>query len=107
MRTVMVAAFRYRHEGEFAKATLESAGVPCILVADDGGGMRPEIMGVNPVRLYVTEHHEAQAREILSHADDHDDDDHDDGDHDNVADDASSDGPGLPDDALRSGDRDD
>jgi hypothetical protein len=65
MRTVMVAAFRYRHEGEFARATLESVGIPCVLVADDGGGMRPEIMGVNPVRLFVAEADEAEARELL------------------------------------------
>jgi hypothetical protein len=61
----MVAAFRYRHEGEFAKATLESAGIPCVLVADDGGGMRPEIMGVNPVRLFVAAANAELAREIL------------------------------------------
>jgi len=66
LNTVMVAAYRYRHEGEFAKATLESAGIPCILVADDGGGMRPEIMGVNPVRLFVAAGDEARARGILS-----------------------------------------
>lgn len=61
----MVGAFRYRHEGEFARATLESAGIPCILVADDGGGMRPEIMGVNPVRVFVAEEHAEQARDLL------------------------------------------
>lgn len=62
----MVAAYRYRHEGEFAKVTLESAGIPCVLIADDGGGMRPEIMGVNPVRLFVAAIDEERARSILS-----------------------------------------
>jgi hypothetical protein len=66
----MVAAYRYRHEGEFARATLESAGIRCILVADDGGGMRPEIMGVNPVRLYVARADESRARDLLADDDD-------------------------------------
>ena len=66
MKTVMVASYRYRHEGEFAQATLEGAGIPCMLSADDGGGMRPEIMSANPVRIYVPEEHAAAAAELLS-----------------------------------------
>jgi hypothetical protein len=80
----MVAAFRYRHEGEFARATLESAGIPCVLVADDGGGMRPEIMGVNPVRIFVAAENEEQARRLL---DEDYDEEHDEA-HDSDGDDA-------------------
>ncbi|HUF50359.1 MAG TPA: DUF2007 domain-containing protein [Longimicrobiales bacterium] len=66
MDTVMVAAYRYRHEGEFARARLESAGIPCVLTADDGGGMRPEIMSANPVRIYVTADRAEEAAAALA-----------------------------------------
>ncbi|CAN5873393.1 hypothetical protein BH23GEM9_BH23GEM9_07490 [soil metagenome] len=65
MGSVMIAAFRYRHEAEFARATLEGAGIPSMMSADDGGGMRPEIMSANPVRVYVREEDAAEAAEIL------------------------------------------
>jgi hypothetical protein len=69
MGNVMVAAFRYRHQGEWARAMLESAGIPSVLTADDAGGMRPEIMGVNPVRLYVPTGFAEDAARVLAEAD--------------------------------------
>ncbi len=66
MDTVMVAAFRYRHEAEFAGALLESEGIDYIVVGDDAGGMRPEIMSVNPIRLYVAGEDADRAARVLA-----------------------------------------
>jgi hypothetical protein len=66
VKTVVVATYRYRHEGEVARTWLESAGIPCILVADDAGGFRPEIMTANPVRILVREEDAEDARELLA-----------------------------------------
>lgn len=66
MSLVVVATYRYRHEGEFARAILDAEGIPCMITADDAGGMRPEIMSANPVKVFVDEADADAAREALS-----------------------------------------
>ena len=68
MRTVQVAAYRYRHEGEFAKAVLQAMGIEAMIIADDVGGMEPYIMTVNPVRLYVRQDDVDSAIQALRNA---------------------------------------
>jgi hypothetical protein len=68
MNTVMVAAFRYRHQGDFARAMLEASGIPSVMAADDAGGMRPEIMGINPVRILVPAEYAEAAATVLADA---------------------------------------
>ena len=69
MDTVMIATFRYRHEAEFAGALLESEGIGYVLVGDDAGGMRPEIMSVNPIRLYVAREDADRAARVIAEED--------------------------------------
>ncbi len=69
MDTVMIATFRYRHEAEFAGALLESEGIEYVLVGDDAGGMRPEIMSVNPIRLYVAREDADRAARVIAEED--------------------------------------
>jgi hypothetical protein len=58
--TVVVATFAYRHEAEFAKATLDSAGIDSVLSIDDAGGAEAGLSFVNPARIVVrTEDHDS------------------------------------------------
>lgn len=68
MRTVQIAAYRYRHEGEFARAVLQAMGIEAMIIADDVGGMEPYIMTVNPVRVYVREEDVDSAIQALRNA---------------------------------------
>ena len=36
--TAIAATFAYRHEAEFARETLQAAGIESVLIADDAGG---------------------------------------------------------------------
>jgi len=62
---VVVGRYGTRHEGEIAKALLESAGIMCALFADDAGGWYPALLAVSPARLVVRAEDEARACEIL------------------------------------------
>jgi hypothetical protein len=61
--TVIVATFAYRHEAEFAKATLDSAGIDSVLSIDDAGGAEAGLSFVNPARIIVSigDHNSAQS----------------------------------------------
>ena len=61
MDTVVVATFRYRHEGELARQILKDFGVESILTVDDGGGL----LVARPIRLTVLTSDAQHAREIL------------------------------------------
>lgn len=63
MDTFVVATYRFRHEAEFAKAVLAANDIEAIVLADDAGGYRPEIM--SPVRLVVRAEDAELARSIL------------------------------------------
>jgi hypothetical protein len=61
MDTKIIAAFRYRHEGELAKQILSDFGIESILTADDAGGL----LVARPIRLAVLASDEQRAREVL------------------------------------------
>jgi len=62
---VVVGHYSTRHEGELARALLESAGISSALFADDAGGWYPALLAVTPARLVVRAADEGRAREIL------------------------------------------
>lgn len=64
--TVIVARFRYRHEGEFAKGYLEDAGIYSGLFLDDGGGIDPALIFIVPARLVVRAEDQEEARSVLT-----------------------------------------
>jgi len=66
MDTVMIRAYRFRHEADLARALLDAAGIRSILTGDDAGGMGPYIMSANPIRLYVAAEAVAEAEEVLA-----------------------------------------
>ena len=72
---VVAATFTYRHEAEFALATLRAAGVDAMLVIDDAGGALGGLSLSGPPRLLVREEDVAHARALLagSGADDRED----------------------------------
>lgn len=69
---VTIATFRYRHEAEFARATLEAAGVPSVLLADDAGGTYAGLSLTSQPRLIVSAEDEEAAREVLADMEDAD-----------------------------------
>lgn len=69
MGIVVIATYRWRHEAEFAKATLDANGINSIISADDAGGQAPYIMVNNPVRLLVDEEEADAARAALAEND--------------------------------------
>jgi hypothetical protein len=62
----VVARFYYRHEAEFAKATLDAAGIESAIFADDAGGAEVALSFSNSVRLLVHPQDAARAREVLT-----------------------------------------
>ncbi len=50
---VLLRSFGYRHEGEFARSTLEAAGIQSALFIDDAGGAEMGLSFSNPARLLV------------------------------------------------------
>jgi hypothetical protein len=65
MDTAIIATFRFRHEGELARQILSDYGIQSVLIADDGGGMRPDLLTMRPIRLSVLATDAQRAREIL------------------------------------------
>ncbi|HEY7472931.1 MAG TPA: DUF2007 domain-containing protein [Gemmatimonadota bacterium] len=61
---VEVARFRYRHEAEMALGILEDEGIPGVVLADDGGGAYPGLLG--RARVVVPTEHAARARAVLA-----------------------------------------
>ena len=50
---VPVGTYSYRHEAEFARATLQGAGIECVLVGDDAGGAYAGLSFTRPITLLV------------------------------------------------------
>ena len=71
MQTVLLRTYRFRHEGDLDRALLDAAGIDCVLVGDDAGGMGAHIMSANPIRLFVSVHDAQAAHEALSSDDEH------------------------------------
>jgi hypothetical protein len=63
--TVVVATFGFRHEAEFAKATLDSAGIASVLSIDDAGGAEAGLSFANPARIIVRSEDHDTARDVL------------------------------------------
>jgi hypothetical protein len=66
MDTVLIRAYRFRHEADLARALLDAVGIRSIVIGDDAGGMGPHIMSENPIRLYVAADAAADAEEALA-----------------------------------------
>lgn len=66
--TVLVAAFAYRYEAEFARAILTSAGIDSVLIGDDAGGAYAGMSFTSRMRLLVRTDEVDHAREVLMDA---------------------------------------
>ena len=64
MNNVLVATYRYRHEGELARGFLADVGIRGVLAAD-AGDHRPDVR-VNHVQLFVRADEAERARNILT-----------------------------------------
>ena len=73
--TAVVATFTYRHEAEFAHATLRGAGIESVVLADDAGGAYAGMSFSSEIRVLVRARDLDEAREILADAPAADDDD--------------------------------
>ena len=59
---VVVGRFSYRHDAEFARGFLVSAGIPAETVVDDAGG---HVVFSNTATLVVREEHAEHALKVL------------------------------------------
>jgi hypothetical protein len=66
METVVVASYSYRHEAEFARATLSAAGIDSVLEGDDAGGAYGPLTFSRGLHLLVRSEDLERARELLS-----------------------------------------
>ena len=69
---VVAATFTYRHEAEFALATLRAAGIHAILIADDAGGAYAGLSLSGQARLLVHSSDVERARALLGEGGDPD-----------------------------------
>jgi hypothetical protein len=63
--TAVVATFGYRHEAEFARETLRSAGIDSVLAGDDAGGAWGPLGFTRGLRLLVRREDLDRARAVL------------------------------------------
>ena len=61
---VEVARYRWRHEAEMALGILEDEGIPGAVLADDGGGAYPGLLG--RARVVVPVEHADRARAVIA-----------------------------------------
>jgi hypothetical protein len=66
--TVVVATFSYRHEAEFALATLRANDIDGVMLADDAGGAYAGLSFSNGVRVLVHRDDAERARQLLEPA---------------------------------------
>ncbi|MPY90719.1 MAG: hypothetical protein GEU99_22720 [Luteitalea sp.] len=62
---VRAATYVNRFEADLAKTTLEAAGVPVLVRADDCGGMRPHLW-LGGIELFVRSEDAEKAAEVLA-----------------------------------------
>jgi hypothetical protein len=67
-KLVRVATYINRPNAESAKNFLQVNGIDAILIADDAGGLRPELTMAQGIRLWVDEKDDAAARDLLQQA---------------------------------------
>ena len=65
MNNVLVATYRYRHEGELARGFLADAGIGGVLAAPGGANARREATA-QAVQLFVRADEAERARSILT-----------------------------------------
>jgi hypothetical protein len=75
MRTIVVASYRFRHEGEQARGYLADAGIGSLLHTDDGVRPRADndyerTSRLDAVQLFVRADDAARARALLDDAGD-------------------------------------
>jgi hypothetical protein len=64
--TAVVATFGFRHEAEFARATLQAAGIDSVMVGDDAGGAYTGLSFARHIQVLVRAEDLDQAKTILS-----------------------------------------
>ena len=65
-KTVTIRRFLYRHEADLARAYLEASGIPSWVLADDAGGMQPQLnFAQQGVRLLTDEEQAEEAITLL------------------------------------------
>ena len=65
-QTVTIRRFLYRHEAELARSYLEASEIPSWVLADDAGGMQPQLnFAQQGVRLLTDEAHAQEAIGLL------------------------------------------
>jgi hypothetical protein len=67
--TAIVATYGFRHEAEFARATLQAAGIDSVMVGDDAGGAYTGLSFARHIKLLVLADELDQARAILADTD--------------------------------------
>jgi hypothetical protein len=65
---VRIATYINRPNAESAKNFLQVNGIEAVLIADDAGGLRPELTMSQGIRLWVDAKDEAAARDLLQQA---------------------------------------
>jgi hypothetical protein len=63
---VTIRTFGYESEAMVAKSALQSAGIECVISADDCGGLRPALSLTQGLRLVVKVRDAIRANEILA-----------------------------------------
>jgi hypothetical protein len=61
----VVSIFLQRHEAEMAKGLLDANGIPCVMSADDCGGMKPGMSFGSAITLSVQKADLEEAKMIL------------------------------------------
>lgn len=66
MNNVVVATFRYRHEGQLAQGFLADAGIRSVISADDVAALRPDLSIAGMIRVLVRAQDAERARMVLA-----------------------------------------
>ncbi len=66
--TAVAGTFASRHEAEFARATLDAAGIDAVLLADDAGGAYAGLSFTGQARLLVHSSELVRAKALLGEA---------------------------------------
>lgn len=61
----MLGSYRSETEAIIRKGTLETEGIPAIVMSDDAGGMNPQLQFTQGVRLMVRQEDLERARVLL------------------------------------------
>lgn len=62
---ISIMTLSTRAEAEILKGLLESSGIPCLIQADDAGGMQPSMASMTGVRIQVEKENAREARRLI------------------------------------------